>query len=63
MVGVFPIGAEYLHVRDQAMNSVEALAGKKVSVMDSDPSEVVMMQTMGLQATGASIANQFCSPV
>ena len=57
VVGVFPIGAEYLHVRDQAMNSVEALAGKKVSVMDSDPSEVVMMQTMGLQATGASIAN------
>ncbi len=57
VVGVFPVGAEYLHVRDQAMNSVEALAGKKVSVMDSDPSEVVMMQTMGLQATGASIAN------
>lgn len=57
VVSVFPIGAEYLHVRDQAMNSIESLAGKKVSVMNGDASETVMMEKMGLQATGASIAN------
>lgn len=57
VVGVFPVGAQYLHVRDQSLNSVEALAGKKVSVMDGDVSLVMMMEKMGLSPTSASIAN------
>ncbi len=57
VVGVFPVGAQYLHVRDRSLNSVDALAGKKVSVMDGDVSLVMMMAKMGLSPTAASIAN------
>ena len=46
-VGFIPAGAVYLFVRDRSVDSVEALAGKRIATMDYDKAAPFMVQKMG----------------
>jgi hypothetical protein len=51
--GILPIGAAYPIVRDRAINSVEALAGKRIAAFDYDKSQAAMISKIG--ATPVSV--------
>ena len=46
-VGIIPIGAVYLLVRDRSVDTVAELAGKKIATMDYDKTSVVMVEKIG----------------
>jgi hypothetical protein len=46
-VGIIPIGAVYLFVRDRNIDTVAELAGKKIATMDYDKPSVVMVEKVG----------------
>ena len=46
-VGIIPIGAVYVLVRDRNIDTVEELAGKKIATMDYDKPSVVMVEKIG----------------
>lgn len=46
-VGFIPAGAVYLFVRDRSINSVDALAGKRIATMDYDKAAPFMVEKMG----------------
>ena len=45
--GVLPLGAVYLFVRDRKIDTVNALAGKRIATMDYDKAAPVMVDTVG----------------
>lgn len=55
IVGVLPIGALYVMVRDRNINSIEKAAGKKVAVLDWDKSQAEMVQKLGAQPVASDI--------
>jgi len=57
VIGVAPLGAAYIFVRDRSINSVEKAAGKKIAVLDFDKSQAKMAQQMGLQPVASDITN------
>ena len=60
--GIFPFGAAYPMVRDRSINTVEALAGKKIASFDHDKAQSLMIQRIKAQPVSADInnfANQF----
>ncbi|MFX4729001.1 putative solute-binding protein, partial [Acinetobacter baumannii] len=57
VVGIAPLGAAYVMVRDRAINSVETAAGKKVAVLEWDRSQAKMVQQMGAQPVASDITN------
>ena len=57
IVGVMPIGALYVMVRDRQINSIEKAAGKKVAVLDWDKSQAEMVQKLGAQPVASDITN------
>ena len=57
VVGVIPLGAAYVMVRDRAINSIEKAAGKRVAVMEWDKSQAKMVQRMGAQPVASDIIN------
>ena len=46
-VGIIPIGAVYVFVRDRNIDTVAELAGKKIATMDYDKPSVVMVEKIG----------------
>ncbi len=55
--GIVPIGAAYPIVNDRKINTVEALAGKKIASFDYDKAQAVMIQRIGAQPISADITN------
>ncbi len=55
--GIFPFGAAYPVVNDRAINTVEALAGKRIAAFDYDKAQAVMIQRIGAQPVSADITN------
>lgn len=55
--GIFPLGAAYPIVRDRAMNSVEALSGKKIAAFDYDKAQGTMIQRIGAQPVSVDVTN------
>ena len=57
IVGVMPIGALYVMVRDRSIDSVEKAAGKKIAVLDWDKSQAKMVEKLGAQPVASDITN------
>ncbi|MCB1659738.1 MAG: hypothetical protein KDI39_16080 [Pseudomonadales bacterium] len=57
VAGVFPLGAAYLFLRDRKINSVAKIAGRKIAVLDYDPSQIKMAQRIGAQAVASDVTN------
>jgi hypothetical protein len=55
--GITPLGAAYPIVNDRKINTVEALAGKRIAAFDYDKSQAVMIQRIGAQPVSADITN------
>jgi len=55
--GIFPFGAAYPMVRDRSINTVEALAGKKIASFDHDKAQSLMIQRIKAQPVSADINN------
>ncbi len=47
VVGVVPVGALYVMVNDRKIDSIEKAAGKRVAVLDWDPSQAKMISAIG----------------
>lgn len=57
VAGIMPMGAAYPVVNDRKINSVEALAGKKIAAFDYDKAQAVMIQKIGAQPISADVSN------
>ncbi len=57
VVGILPLGAAYVFVRDRSINSIEKAAGKKVAVLEFDKSQAKLVQQMGAQPVSSDITN------
>ena len=55
--GILPLGAAYPVVNDRKINTVEALAGKRIASFDYDKAQAVMIQRIGAQLVSADITN------
>ena len=55
--GIVPIGAAYPVLNDRRINTVEALAGKKIASFDHDKAQAVMIQRIGAQPVSADVTN------
>ncbi len=55
--GITPLGAAYPVVNDRKLNTVEALAGKRIASFDYDKAQAVMIQRIGAQPISADITN------
>lgn len=55
--GITPLGAAYPIVNDRKINTVEALAGKRIAAFDYDKAQAVMIQRIGAQPVSADITN------
>lgn len=61
IVSIFPVGAQYLHIKDRSIENIHDLAGKKVSVINWGRSLADATQKMGLMPV-ASDVGQFTKP-
>lgn len=57
VVGIVPLGAAYVFVRDRSIDSIEKAAGKKIAVLDFDKSQARMVQQLGAQPVASDITN------
>jgi hypothetical protein len=57
VVGVAPIGSIFVMVNDRSINSLEKAAGKKVVVLDWDPSMSKMISSIGAQPVPADLTS------
>ena len=57
VAGIAPMGAAYPIINDRKINSVEALAGKKIAAFDYDKAQAVMIQKIGAQPVSADVSN------
>ena len=57
VLGVGPMGAAYLFVKDQAINNVNALAGKSIAVMSYDEAQGKMASRVGMSPVMSDITN------
>lgn len=55
--GIIPLGAAYPIVSDRKVNTIEALAGKRIAAFDHDKAQAVMIQRIGAQPVSADITN------
>lgn len=55
--GILPIGPAYLFVNDRHINSVEAMAGKRIAAFDYDKAQGVMIQRIGAQPVSSDVTN------
>ncbi|MBP9064114.1 MAG: hypothetical protein KBF81_10155, partial [Aquabacterium sp.] len=55
--GMIPLGAAYPIVSDRRINTIEALAGKRIAAFDHDKAQAVMIQRIGAQPVSADITN------
>ncbi|MFN3713501.1 MAG: putative solute-binding protein [Alcanivoracaceae bacterium] len=57
VLGVGPMGAAYLFVKDQSINNVNALAGKSIAVMSYDEAQGRMAARVGMSPVMSDITN------
>ncbi|MEY1662174.1 putative solute-binding protein [Isoalcanivorax beigongshangi] len=57
VMGVAPMGAAYLFVKDKSINNVNALAGKSISVMEYDEAQAKMAASVGMSPVMSDITN------
>lgn len=57
VVGVVPVGALYVMTNDRAINSIEKAAGKRIAVLDWDPSQAKMISALGAHPVLSDITN------
>ena len=57
VVGVLPMGAAYLFVKDKSINNVNKLAGKTISVMEYDVAQAKMAQRVGMSPVLSDVTN------
>jgi hypothetical protein len=57
VLGVGPMGAAYLFVKDQKINNVNALAGKSIAVMSYDEAQGKMAARVGMSPVMSDITN------
>ena len=57
VVGVAPMGAAYLFVKDRTINNVNKLAGKSISVMEYDVAQAKMAQRVGMSPVLSDVTN------
>ena len=55
--GIVPMGAAFPIVNDRKINSVEALAGKRIAAFDHDKAQAAMIQRIGAQPVSADVTN------
>lgn len=55
IVSVFPVGAQYLHIKDRSIEDIAQLKDKKVSVINWDNSLATAMNKMGLNAVASDV--------
>lgn len=56
IVSIFPVGAQYLHIKDHAIEDINQLKSKKVSLLNWDSSLGNAMAKTGLVPVGADIS-------
>ena len=54
--GIFPAGAVYLFVNDKSLNSVEALAGKRLATLTFDEAAKTMVDKVGASMVAADVS-------
>ncbi len=57
ILGVQPVGANYIHVHDKNINTIEKLIGKKMAVLDWDKIETIMAQKIGIQPNASDLSS------
>lgn len=57
VAGILPVGAAYPFINDRKLNSVEALAGKRLAAFDHDKAQAAMIQRIGAQPVSSDITN------
>jgi hypothetical protein len=57
VVGIAPMGAAYLFVKDRTINTVNKLAGKSISVMEYDAAQAAMARRVGMAPVLSDITN------
>lgn len=57
VAGIVPLGAAYPVVNDRRLNSVEALAGKRLAALDHDKAQAAMIQRIGAQPVSSDVTN------
>lgn len=57
VMGLAPMGAAYLFVKDQGINNVNALAGKSIAVMEYDEAQGRMAAQVGMSPVMSDITN------
>lgn len=55
VVGVTPLGAAYIMVRDSNINSLAKAAGKRFGVLDYDKAQAIMVQKVGAQPVSVDL--------
>lgn len=55
--GMIPLGAAYPVVNDRKINTIEALAGKRIAALDHDKAQAVMIQRIGAQPVSSDVTN------
>ncbi|PQA42923.1 putative solute-binding protein [Amnimonas aquatica] len=55
--GIIPFGVAYPVVNDRKINTVEALAGKKIAAFDYDKAQAIMIERIGAQPVSADITS------
>lgn len=57
VAGVIPVGDAFLMVNNRSINTVAKAAGKKITVLDYDEAQKIMVQQIGAQAVSADVTN------
>jgi hypothetical protein len=57
VVGIAPMGAAYLFVKDRTINNVNKLAGKSISVMEYDNAQAKMASRVGMSPVLSDVTN------
>lgn len=57
VIGVVPVGALFVMTNDRAIDSIEKAAGKRIAVLDWDPSQARMISAIGAHPVPSDITN------
>lgn len=57
VMGIAPAGAAYVFVNDREINSLPKAAGKKVAVLEFDPTQAKMVSQMGATPVSSDLTN------
>jgi hypothetical protein len=55
IVSIFPVGAQYLHIKDRSIEQIEQLKGKKISVINWDNSLATAMNKVGFESVSSDV--------